>query len=88
MKKHGYITEFNSRNAPRSVRNDSPRCAEGRRERKNMKNIIEINLDNLTRGQLLALERILYTAGTVEDVKKVDLYLAKYLEKALLHNEQ
>ena len=53
-----------------------------------MKNIIEINLDNLTRGQLLALERILYTAGTVEDVKKVDLYLAKYLEKALLHNEQ
>lgn len=45
-----------------------------------MNNQITINLDNLTAVQLLTLERILYTAGTVEDVKKADKKLAELLE--------
>ena len=65
----------------------SPGSDDGRPERENMENIIQINLDHLTLGQLSALEKILYTIGTAEDIKKVELYLVKYLEKALLHNE-
>lgn len=46
-----------------------------------MDNAIKINLDNLTEEQIITIIRILYTAGTVEDVKKVDTYLSKFLNK-------
>lgn len=44
-------------------------------------NTIKIYLDNLTKDELISLAKILYTAGTVEDVKKVDEYIKKFLEE-------